>query len=59
MGVPEYSDDQGATWSYVPSSGGGGAPAGYDGNVTHARVPFTGSLPPGGNFQINYEVQVR
>lgn len=59
MGTPEYSDDQQATWSYVPTSGGGGAPTGYDGNVTHARVPFTGSLQPGGSFQINYEVQVR
>ncbi len=43
----EYSDDSGATWTYAPASGGGGAPAGYDANVTNVRWVFTGSLLAG------------
>ncbi|HEX3559239.1 MAG TPA: DUF11 domain-containing protein [Pyrinomonadaceae bacterium] len=39
-----YSNDGGATYAYTPASGGGGAPAGYDRNVTHIRWSFTGSL---------------
>lgn len=39
-----YSNNNGATWTYTPVSGGGGAPAGYDRNVTHIRWSFTGSL---------------
>jgi uncharacterized repeat protein (TIGR01451 family) len=39
-----YSNDGGATWTYTPASGAGGAPAGYDRNVTHIRWSFTGSL---------------
>ena len=44
----EYSDDGGATWTYAPASGGGGAPAGYDANVTALRWVFTGDLLAGG-----------
>jgi uncharacterized repeat protein (TIGR01451 family) len=43
----EFSDDNGATWTYAPASGGGGAPAGYDGNVTNVRWVFTGNLAAG------------
>jgi uncharacterized repeat protein (TIGR01451 family) len=43
----QYSDDNGATWTYVPASGGGGAPAGYDANVTNVRWVFTGNLLAG------------
>jgi uncharacterized repeat protein (TIGR01451 family) len=39
-----YSNDGGATWTYTPVSGGGGAPAGYDRNVTNIRWSFTGNL---------------
>ena len=39
-----YSSNGGATWVYTPVSGAGGAPAGYDRNVTHVRWTFTGSL---------------
>lgn len=59
MGTPVYSNDNGATWTYVPVSGGGGAPAGYDANVTNFEVPMTGTMPPGGSFTLNYEVRVR
>lgn len=43
----QYSDDSGATWAYAPVSGGGGAPVGYDANVTNVRWVFTGSLLAG------------
>jgi uncharacterized repeat protein (TIGR01451 family) len=39
-----YSDDGGSTWTYSPASGGGGAPAGFDRNVTNIRWTFTGNL---------------
>jgi uncharacterized repeat protein (TIGR01451 family) len=40
----KYSNDGGTTWTYTPASGAGGAPAGYDGNVTNVQWNFTGSL---------------
>jgi uncharacterized repeat protein (TIGR01451 family) len=39
-----YSNNGGATWTYTPSSTAGGAPAGYDRNVTHVRWSFAASL---------------
>jgi hypothetical protein len=39
-----YSNDSGSTWTYTPASGGGGAAAGYDRNVTNIRWTFTGNL---------------
>ncbi len=39
-----YSNNNGTSYVYVPVSGGGGAPAGYDRNVTNVRWAFTGSL---------------
>jgi uncharacterized repeat protein (TIGR01451 family) len=39
-----YSNDGGTTWTYTPVSGGGGAPAGYDRNVTNIRWSFAGNL---------------
>lgn len=39
-----YSDDGGNTWTYTPTSGAGGAPAGYDRLVSNLRWTFTGSL---------------
>jgi fibronectin-binding autotransporter adhesin len=42
--VVAYSNDGGAIWTYTPISGGGGAPAGFDRNVTNLRWTFTGSL---------------
>lgn len=43
----EFSNDGGATWAYVPASGGGGAPAGFDANVTNVRWTLTGTLAGG------------
>ncbi|HEX8173792.1 MAG TPA: hypothetical protein VF543_01605 [Pyrinomonadaceae bacterium] len=39
-----YSNNNGASYTYTPVSGAGGAPAGYDGTVTHIRFQFTGNL---------------
>jgi hypothetical protein len=47
-----YSADRGGTYAYTPASGAGGAPAGYDGNVTNVRWAFIGALgtAPSVNF---------
>ncbi len=42
--VVAYSNNGGSTFAYTPASGGGGAPAGYDRNVTNIRWTFTGNL---------------
>jgi uncharacterized repeat protein (TIGR01451 family) len=42
-----FSNDGGATWAYVPASGGGGAPANFDANVTNVRWTLTGTLGAG------------
>jgi uncharacterized repeat protein (TIGR01451 family) len=55
----EYSDDAGATWAYAPVSGGGGAPAGYDANVTGVRWVFTGDLLAGGSSSAGVGFTVR
>ena len=42
--VVAYSNNSGVSFTYTPTSGAGGAPAGYDRTVTHIRWTFTGSL---------------
>ncbi|MDF1820861.1 MAG: DUF11 domain-containing protein [Alcanivoracaceae bacterium] len=60
LGTPSYSDDGGITYTYTPMSGGGGAPAGYDANVTHFRVPMTGTMNANGaSFQLEYDTVLR
>lgn len=60
MGTPVYSKDGGATWGYVPTSGAGAAPAGYDGLVTNFRIPMVGTMnPSGARFTVNYKVLLR
>jgi uncharacterized repeat protein (TIGR01451 family) len=60
LGTVQYSNNGGGTFTYTPVSGGGGAPAGYDGSVTHIRMPMTGSMAgSGGNFSLEYDVIVR
>jgi hypothetical protein len=44
--VISYSNDSAATFTYTPASGGGGAAAGYDANVTTVRWSFSGALGP-------------
>ena len=61
MGTPAYSDDGGTTYGYSPLiSGGGGAQDGYDGSVTHWRLPMVGTLEGNGNeFTMRYQVIVK
>ena len=54
-----FSDDNGATFTYVPSSGAGGAPAGFDGNVTDIRITMTGRLAAGDSVTLEYRGEVR
>ncbi|MDF1629831.1 MAG: hypothetical protein P1U78_08555 [Alcanivoracaceae bacterium] len=57
--VIEYSEDGGLSWLYTPVSEGGGAPPGYDANVTHFRVLFDGVMPPNGGFRLEYSLQLQ
>jgi uncharacterized repeat protein (TIGR01451 family) len=60
LGTPLYSNNNGSTWVYTPTSGGGSAPAGYDGNITNWRLPMTGTMNANNaNFTINYKVRVK
>ncbi|HYW71033.1 MAG TPA: hypothetical protein VE961_08365, partial [Pyrinomonadaceae bacterium] len=57
-----YSNDGGASWTYAPSSGGGGAPAGYDRNVTNIRWVFSGNLSytsPNNSGSIGFTTRIR
>ena len=54
-----YSNDSGASFTYTPASGAGGAPAGYDRNVTHIRWTFTGNLNPGSAGSVAFSVRIR
>jgi uncharacterized repeat protein (TIGR01451 family) len=58
----QYSNDGGATWTYTAVSGGGGAPAGYDRNVTNVRWSFAGSLSqtaPNNTGSVTLTVRIR
>ena len=60
--VLAYSNNGGTSWSYVPVSGGGGAPAGYDRSVTHLRWTFTGALSPvapNNSVSVSFQARVR
>jgi uncharacterized repeat protein (TIGR01451 family) len=54
-----YSNDNGATWTYTPVSGAGGAPAGYDRNVTHIRWSFSGALAAAATGSISFTARIR
>jgi uncharacterized repeat protein (TIGR01451 family) len=57
-----YSNNGGATWTYTPASAAGGAPAGYDRNVTHIRWSFTGALSqtsPNNSGSISFTSRIR
>jgi uncharacterized repeat protein (TIGR01451 family) len=57
-----YSNNGGTTWVYTPASAGGGAPAGYDRNVTHVRWSFTGNLSqtsPNNTGNVGFTVRIR
>jgi uncharacterized repeat protein (TIGR01451 family) len=54
-----YSNNGGATFTYLPVSGGGGAPAGFDANVTTIRLTTSGSMAAGSNFSVLYDARIR
>ncbi len=57
-----YSSDGGANHTYTPASGGGGAPAGFDRNVTHVRWTFSGPLSataPNNAGNVGFAVRIR
>jgi len=57
-----YSNNGGSTWTYVPASGAGGAPAGYDRQVSHVRWTFTGNLSqivPNNTGSVGFIARVR
>lgn len=55
-----YSNDNGVSWTYSPSSMAGGAPAGYDANVTNWKISMTGNMAASGaNFTINFQALVK
>ena len=54
-----YSNNGGVSYLYTPVSGAGGAPAGYDRNVTHVRWNFTGSLAATGSGNVTFAVRIR
>ena len=58
----QYSNNNGTTYAYTPASGGGGAPAGYDRNVTNVRWTFTGSLSqtsPNNSGDVRFAARIR
>lgn len=60
--VVAYSNNGGSTWTYAPASGGGGAPAGYDRNVTNIRWTFTGNLSqtsPNNAGSVSFTARIR
>jgi uncharacterized repeat protein (TIGR01451 family) len=57
-----YSNNGGGTWTYTPVSGAGGAPAGYDRQVTQLRWTFTGNLSqtaPNNSGSVGFVARVR
>ncbi|HEY5885695.1 MAG TPA: carboxypeptidase regulatory-like domain-containing protein [Pyrinomonadaceae bacterium] len=57
-----YSNDGGSSWTYSPSSGAGGAPSGYDRNVTNVRWSFASTLSPtspNNSGSVSYSVRIR
>lgn len=60
--VIQYSNDNGSTFAYTPTSGGGGGQSGYDRNVTHIRFVFTGLLSrtaPNNTGTVSFTAQIR
>jgi uncharacterized repeat protein (TIGR01451 family) len=60
--VVAYSNNGGTTYAYTPVSGGGGAAAGYDQNVTNIRWTFTGNLSqtsPNNTGSVSFIARIR
>jgi uncharacterized repeat protein (TIGR01451 family) len=61
LGTPEYSTDDGVSYSsaYAFQDGGCGASSGYDGCVTNFLIPMTGTMISGTEFTILYKMEVK
>jgi uncharacterized repeat protein (TIGR01451 family) len=60
--VVAYSNNGGSTFVYTPVSGGGGALAGYDRNVTNIRWTFAGNLSqtsPNNTGSVGFTARIR
>jgi uncharacterized repeat protein (TIGR01451 family) len=60
--VVDYSNNGGATWTYLPTSGGCGAPAGYDGCVNRVRWRLQNPLSstaPNNTGTLQFVAQIR
>ena len=55
----QYSDDNGASWSYTPGTGGCSAPLQYDYCVTHVRWELSGSMPADQSFTVSFAGRVK
>ncbi len=55
----EFSNDGGATWTYTPVSGGGGALSGYDRTVTNIRWSITGSLATSASGNVSFTSRIQ
>lgn len=56
-----FSNDNGVSYTYTPVSQGGGAPVGFDRNVTHVRWTFSGTLSqiaPNNTGSISFVVRI-
>jgi uncharacterized repeat protein (TIGR01451 family) len=57
-GTPLFSNNNGATFNYIPPSLGSGICT-YDPNITTFRLPMTGTMPSLGTYSLQYKVQVK
>jgi uncharacterized repeat protein (TIGR01451 family) len=55
----QYSNDNGATWTYTPGTGGCGAPIQYDYCVTHVRWELSGTMPADQSFVVSFAGRVK
>jgi len=55
----QYSNDNGATWTYVPGTGECNAPLQYDYCVTHVRWELSGTMPADQSFIVSFAGRVR
>ena len=55
----QYSNDNGATWTYVPGTGECNAPLQYDYCVTHVRWELSGTMPADQSFIVSFAGRVK
>jgi len=55
----QYSNDNGATWTYLPGTGGCSAPLQYDYCVTHVRWELSGTMPADQSFNVSFAGRVK